>query len=105
MRQARSIKTIRGGGGKSGIEMKEKQELTRQEIVELVRGLDPIDWVQLRLIAQLPPNKQIMASMHAAEFARAIVRGALMERFPNESRSEINMRVLRHFTTVRMDSK
>jgi hypothetical protein len=30
------------------------------------------------------------------------VRGALIERFPNETRSEINMRVLRHFTTVKM---
>lgn len=77
----------------------------REAIVEIVRGLDPVDWVQLRLIASLPPEKQIMAGMHAAEFARAIVRGAFMERFPSETRSEINMRVLRHFTTVRMDWK
>jgi hypothetical protein len=84
------------------MEATKRVELTRKEISEIVRGLDPIDWVQLRLIAQLPPEKQIMAGMRAAEFARAIVRGALMERFPNETRSEINMRVLRHFTTVKM---
>lgn len=84
------------------METKKRAELTQEEIAEIVRGLDPIDWVQLRLIAQLPPEKQIMAGMHAAEFARAIVRGTLIERFPNETRAQINMRVLRHFTTVKM---
>lgn len=87
------------------METTKRVALTREEIAEIVSGLDPIDWVQLRLIAQLPPEEQIMAGMRAAEFARAIVRGALMERFPNETRSQINMRVLRHFTTVRMESK
>lgn len=77
----------------------------REKIRELVRGLEPIDWVQLHLIARLPPEQQIMAGMRAAEFARAIVRGAFMERFPNETRAQINMRVLRHFTTVRMNSQ
>lgn len=77
--------------------------MTREEIAAIVRGIEPIDWVQLRLIAQLPLEKQIMAGMRAAEFARAIVREALMESFPNETRSQINMRVLRHFTDVRMD--
>lgn len=85
------------------METTKRAELTRKEIAEIVRGLEPVDWVQLRVIAQLPPEKQIMAGMRAAEFARAIVRGALMERFPNETRSQINMRVLRHFTDVRMD--
>ncbi len=85
------------------METTKRAKLTRKEIAEIVRGLEPVDWVQLRVIAQLPPEKQIMAGMRAAEFARAIVRGALMERFPNETRSQINMRVLRHFTDVRMD--
>ncbi|MDL1898213.1 hypothetical protein FBQ82_18330 [Anaerolineae bacterium CFX7] len=85
------------------METTKRAELTREEIAEIVRGLDPINWVQLRVIAQLPPEKQIMAGMRAAEFARAIVRGAMMERLPNETRAQINMRVLRHFTDVRMD--
>ena len=85
------------------MEASKRPELTREEITAIVRGLDPIDWAQLRLIAQLPPEKQIMAGMRAAELARAIVRGALRERFPNETRSQINMRVLRHSTDVRMD--
>lgn len=85
------------------METTKRAELTRKEIAEIVRGLDPINWVQLRVIAQLPPEKQIMAGMRAAEFARAIVRGAMMERLPNETRAQINMRVLRHFTDVRMD--
>lgn len=85
------------------METTKRAELSCEEIAEIVRGLDLIDWVQLRVIAQLPPEKQIMAGMRAAEFVRAIVRGAMMERLPNETRAQINMRVLRHFTDVRMD--
>jgi len=84
------------------METTKRAELSCEEIAEIVRGLDLIDWVQLRVIAQLPPEK-IMAGMRAAEFVRAIVRGAMMERLPNETRAQINMRVLRHFTDVRMD--
>lgn len=80
-------------------------QLQRENIRELVWGLDPPDWIQIRLIARLSPGAQIMAGMRAAEFARALVRGALAERFPNASRSELNMRVLKHFTIVRMNSQ
>ena len=78
-------------------------ELDRAAIAEIVRGLDPVDWVQLELIARLPPEDRILPGMRAQELARAMVRGALMERFPELTPSEVNMRVLAHFTMVRMD--
>lgn len=85
-----------------GVETKNPIEPDRAAIAEIVRGLDPIDWVQLRLIARLSPADQIMAGMRAQSFARAIVRGALAERYPNLTRAELNMRVLEHFTPIRI---
>ena len=71
-------------------------------IQELVRGLDPVDWVQLRLTASLPPGQRIRAGLEAQEFAMAALRGTLRRRFPDLSQSELNMKVLAHFTPLRM---
>jgi hypothetical protein len=97
--------------------MSQKKEQTDQEVTEpqaddvmspseiqaLVDGLDPIDWVQLRLTASLPPRKRLLAGIQAQAFARATVRGALRRRYPDLSQSELNMKVLVYLTTVRMD--
>jgi hypothetical protein len=77
--------------------------LTPAEVSELVRGIGPVDWVQVELIRNLPPEKRILPAMQAMNFARAIVRGTLSQRFPELSLVELNMKVLSHFTTVRMD--
>jgi len=75
----------------------------REKIRELVRGIPPVDWEQLRRFASLSPEDRILEVMRATEAARPIVRDEFAKRYPNETRSEINMRVLRHFTTVRME--
>ena len=75
----------------------------QQEIDELVQGLDPVDWVQLRLTLGLTPFERIMAGMRAQAFARAILRGALRRRFPDLSTAELNMKVLAYLTPVRME--
>jgi hypothetical protein len=72
-------------------------------IEELARGLDPVDWVQLELLARLSPVERVLVGMRAQDFARAVVRGAFQRRFPHLSRSELNMKVLAHFTPVRME--
>ena len=72
------------------------------EIHALVEGLAPIDWVQLRLTASLPPSKRLLAGMQAQAFAMATVRGAFRRRYPELSQSELNMKVLAHLTPVRM---
>ncbi|MBU4225518.1 MAG: hypothetical protein KKC71_06830 [Chloroflexi bacterium] len=46
-----------------------KRPLTKDEIAEIVRGLDPIDWVQIELLAALPPEKRIIPALQAQEFS------------------------------------
>jgi len=72
------------------------------EIKELVRGLDPPDWVQIDLIAGMPPERRTIPGLHAQEFAMAVVRGDLRRRFPYLSLAQLNLMTLKHFTPVRM---
>jgi len=62
---------------------------------------DPIDWQQLRLLAQLTPAQRTLAMIRAAEFVRAGLRGTFRRRFPDLSDEEINMKVLAHLTPLR----
>jgi hypothetical protein len=85
--------------------MSNKQSLSPKEISELVRGLDPVDWVQVELLAKMPPSKRIIPALHAQEFSMAGLRGTFRRRFPELSLSEINMKVLAYLTPVRMEFK
>lgn len=71
----------------------------------IVRGLDPADWVQIKLLRNLPPEKRIIPAMRAQAFAMSTFRLVLEERYPNLSREEISLKLLEHFTTVRMPKK
>jgi hypothetical protein len=71
-------------------------------VEELVASLDPPDWVQLRLTASLSPADRTMAAMHAQDFAMSIARGAFSLRFPELTLSELNIKVLAHFTPIRI---
>jgi hypothetical protein len=77
-------------------------ETRHSEIEALVQGLDPIDWVQLRLTARLPPGQRILAGMQAQSFAMAILRGTWRRRFPELDQKDLNMKVLAYLTPVRM---
>jgi hypothetical protein len=85
--------------------MNAKHLLTSDEISEIVRGLDPVDWVQVELLANLPPAKRIIPAMQAQEFSMAALRGTFRKRFPELAISKINMMVLAYLTPVRMKSK
>jgi len=85
--------------------MSTKRTLTPTEISEIVRGLDPIDWVQMELLAKLPPAKRIIPPLQAQEFSMAGLRGTFRRRFPELSMPEINMKVLAYLTPVRMEQK
>ena len=85
--------------------MDTKQKLTTAEIASIVQGLDPIDWVQVELLAKLPPSRRIIPPLQAQEFSMAALRGTFLERFPTLSMAEINMKVLAYLTPVRMESK
>ena len=76
---------------------------TSEEIQALVQGLDPVDWVQLRLTASLSSGQRILAGMQAQAFAMASLRGTFRRKFPELSQSELNMKVLAYLTPVRME--
>jgi hypothetical protein len=83
----------------------EKQTLTSEDISKIVDGFDPIDWVQLDLLAKMPPERRLIPGLVAQEFAMAALRGTFRNKFPELSMPEINMKVLAYLTPVRMEIK
>ena len=82
--------------------MQDDQERTpTQPQDDLDFSFDPIDWQQLELLASLTPAQRVLLGMQAQAFARAALRGTLRRRFPELSQSELNMKVLAHFTPLR----
>jgi len=75
--------------------------LDDQAIQAIVDGLDPPDWVQMRLTAKLSPAERILAGMRAQAFAMSMLRGAFHKRFPELTQSELNMKVLAYLTPIR----
>ena len=85
--------------------MNEKRSLTSEEISAIVDGFEPIDWVQMELLAKLPFEKRLIPGLNAQEFAMAALRGTFRNKFPELSMPEINMKVLAYLTPVRMETK
>jgi hypothetical protein len=74
--------------------MTKRKPLTSEEISAIVDGFEPIDWVQLDLLAKMPPEKRLIPGLIAQEFAMAALRGTFRNKFPELSMPEINMKVL-----------
>jgi hypothetical protein len=85
--------------------MSNRKALTSEEISAIVDGFDPIDWVQLDLLAKMPPERRLIPGLIAQEFAMAALRGTFRNKFPELSMPEINMKVLAYLTPVRMETK
>ena len=81
------------------------QPIDNDIVAAIVRGLPPVDWVQLHLTARLSPADRVLRGMRAQAFAMAAYRGALARRFPDLSLAELNMKTLAHFTPVRMEKR
>ena len=77
-----------------------KRPLTSEEISAIVDGFDPVDWDEMELLAKLPPGKRIIPMLQATEMVRAGLRAAFMKKFPELSRSEINMKILEYMTDM-----
>jgi hypothetical protein len=75
------------------------------DVASLVAALDPIDWVQLRLTAQLAPGQRIRSAMQAHAFVVAGLQATLRRRFPESSDAEIAMMALAQLTPVRKSDK
>jgi hypothetical protein len=85
--------------------MTDRKPLTSEEISAIVNGFEPIDWVQLDLLAKMPPEKRLIPGLLAQEFAMAALRGTFCNKFPELPMPEINMKVLVYLTPVRMEVK
>ena len=83
--------------------MNNRKSLTSEEISAIVDGLNPIDWVQMELLAKLPPGQRILPTLNATLMIRAGLRSAFTKKFPELSKSEINMMILKYLTPVRME--
>jgi len=83
--------------------MENKQPFTSEEISAIVDGFDPIDKVQMELLAKLPPGKRMYPSLQASSMIRAGLRTAFKRKFPKLSLSEINMKILDYL--IFMDKK
>jgi hypothetical protein len=82
--------------------MENKLPLTSEEISAIVAGFEPINWGEMELIAKLTPGQRILLMLQKAEIVRSDLRNKLMEDFPELTLPEINMKVLRSFTPVRI---
>ena len=80
-----------------------RKPLTPEEISAIVDGLNPIDWVQMELLAKMPPGKRMYPSLQASAMLRAGLRTAFKRKFPKLLLPEINMKVLEYLTF--MDKK
>jgi len=49
--------------------MNDRRILTPSEIAAIVQGIDPVDWTQVELLANLPPAKRIIPPLLAQEFS------------------------------------
>jgi len=83
--------------------MTDRKPFTSEEISAIVDGLNPIDWMQMELLAKMPPGKRIYPSVHASAMIRAGLRTAFKRKYPNLSLSEINMKILDYL--IFMDRK
>jgi hypothetical protein len=81
------------------------EPLSSKEISAILDGFDPIDWVQVDLLAKMPFERRLIPGLSAQEFSMAALRGTFRKKFPELSLPEINMKVLAHLTPVRMGTK
>lgn len=85
------------------METAQKRELAREEIAEIVRQIPPIDWERIWHISSMSFAERVKENMEETETVRADLYAEFAKRFPNETYSEINMRVLRAVTDVRRE--
>jgi len=79
-----------------------RKTLNPEEITAIVDGFDPIDVEEMEMMAKMPSGERWLVGYRKSEMIRADIRNKFMKDFPELSNSEINMKVLRSLTSVRM---
>ena len=80
----------------------DKQTLTSEDISKIVDGFNPINREEIEMLAKIPPSKRWVIICRKSEEIRADLRNKLIKDFPALSMPEINMKILRSLTPVRM---
>jgi hypothetical protein len=55
--------------------MNAKKPLTSDEISAIMNDFDPIDWVQVDLLAKMPIEKRFLPGLNAQEFSMQLCAG------------------------------
>ena len=86
--------------------MSDKKKLTPEEISAIVDRIvdefDSVDWEEMEVVRKMPQNERWLVSLRKTEALRSDLRNKLTKDFPELSMPEINMKVLRSFTPVRI---
>lgn len=82
--------------------MNAQKPLTSEEISAIVDGFEPIDREEIEMLAKLPPSKRWLVGYRKSEEIRADLQDKLRKDFPELLLPEINMKVLRSLTPVRI---
>ena len=86
--------------------MSEKRPLTSEEISALVKSIadefKSEDRAEIEILKSMPPEQRWLVPIYKAEAIRSDLRNKLKKDFPELSLPEINMKVLRSFTPVRI---
>ena len=61
---------------------------------ETTYHFDPLDLVQVRLLADLPAERRVRIMLDARELAVGLIRGRLREQMPHSSLKELNLSLL-----------
>ncbi len=62
---------------------------------------DPVDWEQMRLIAQLTPAQRLRLMLDARALAVGMIRARLKRRYPSLSPREINLKLVEEVSRER----
>ena len=86
--------------------MEKRKPLTPEEISAIVNRIaDEFaseGKAEIEMMATLPPSARWLVGVHKAEAIRADLRNKFLQDFPELSLPEINMKILRSLTPVRM---
>jgi hypothetical protein len=61
---------------------------------KLTRRFDPVDIVQMRLLAQLSPGQRVRVMLDAQALARGLILGRLRRQYPDASQRELGLKLL-----------
>ncbi len=87
--------------------MTDRKHLSSEEEISalvnrIVDEFEPIDWEEIETLEKMPPGERHLVSLRKTEAIRSDLRNKFRKDFPELSLSEVNMKVLRSLTPVKI---